>query len=733
MPRVIFTDKLIRSGGGHNLEYCLRLVEAFGARGYEPVFLVNREFKGKRPPNLKPVIAFDFNRVVLGQEARAKKKAARDQAKRLSKRRMRERFYFSWLGIGHLALNEMRRGRLVKATDRNMMLAAFLVGSAAFGVRFLGLIAWILTWPVRVLARLARKVIGRFGRSRVAHGLRARWDLLRARLGVKEPLRILRAVLQSQDKSEQALVASIGKALSALQPTAEDIVFCTTTVSSDLNVYLKVLERFPKTRRAHWNFIFREPIFFNQGPSYVVDQVQRGLRTKLIAFETMKDVRTGWWVDTEELAEQYTHLGVFDFGALPIPMPAILSTFASDPTPAEGPLNIGYLGDARPEKGYGDLSGAMRDLAAVHRHHLHQLYKLADLDEGEARTLAQPDRPSNSARGAMMKRRIAHRYALERALLRTSGINPLKDAPRFTMLAQSNFNVPEGVPLTQAERYRLMAQDDIGVQIILTPPSSEEYVQNVRRSDLFMLNYRHPAYHAGSSGVFAEAAMAGRPALVSDDTWGGRRLRTAPEFIAHLKQLAEEREIVDLEITQPKHPSYGVAWRILPKAVTHLVTVCDFAEREVTDQLAWVAEFQTASGAEIRRRRLLCSRQGVAAAIVEAPEGAVLVRFRIERLNPLLQVDAWSIRTVGVDMREFDRPLAAVGMVVSDSEEIAPALADIGRHYAHYRATAASFSKAWGAENDARLLADKVIAHVRGEPIQEAVEPQEPPVLNSAA
>ncbi|MBC7669043.1 MAG: hypothetical protein H7236_11490 [Gemmatimonadaceae bacterium] len=733
MPRIIFTDKLMRSGGGHHLEYCLRLVEAFVAQGYEPVFLANREFKGARPPGLKAVIEFDFNRVILGQEMRAKRKLEREKDRRRHTRRMRERFYFSRLGIAHLALNEMRRGASLQS-ERGLIVGAFLIGAAALAVRLIGLVVWVMTWPYRVAMRGLQWLSARGRRTRLANALRARWEVLTARLAVKEPLRLLRAVLQSRDGPEQALVASIGRALTRLEPTENDIIFCTTTVVSDLNIYLKVLEAFPRTRKLHWNFVFREPIFLNQGPSYVVGQNQRSLRTRLISFDSRKDVRTGWWVDTDELAEQYSHLGVFQFQALPIPMPKALSDFVDDPLPDDRPLTIGYLGDARPEKGYCDLSNAMRDLSATHRYWLRQLYRMADLDESEARALLLPNRPSPDARDAMLKRRTAHRYEIDRAKLRSDPTDNLKHAPRFAMLAQSNFNVPDGIDQTRSERYRLMAQDDVGVKLILSPPSSAEYVANVRRSDLFMLNYRHPLYHAGSSGVFAEAIMAGRPVLVSDDTWGGRRLRTSLEYVTHLKQLTVDHQSIEIEIAASKHSSYGLTWRVLPRTVSHLVSVCDFAQRAVTDQLAWVAEFRTVDGTVILRRRLLCSRQGAAVAIVEVPEQAVLVRSRIERLNPLLQPSDWSVRTFGLDLRAFDAPLAAVGMVVSDPEEIAPALAEIGRHYAHYRQGAASFARSWAAENDANLLAKQVVDHARDLLLPAAPEPAaEPKLLDNAA
>ena len=716
MPRIIFTDKLMRSGHGHHLEYCLRLVEAFSSQGYEAAFLANRDFKGVRPPGLKPVIAFDFNHVILGQERRAKRKLERQQAKERRKRQLLARFHLSSLGLAHLALNEMRRGATIRPGDRALLFGAFLFGSVALAVRMLAVLAWIASWPIRVSLRLMRRLVGRLRRTRLAAGLNARFAVLRARLGVKEPLRLLRTLLQSSSGAEEALVKSLGRAISAMNPSSDDIILCTTTVQSDLKTYLEVLERYPKARIPHWHFVFREPIFMNQGPGYVIGQDQRGLRTKLIAFGALKNVRTGWWVDTVELAEQYTHLGVFEFGALPIPLPAALSDFVDHSAPSEGPLTIGYLGDARSEKGYPQLSNAMRDLTARKRHWLNRLVRLADLEEEEARALASPDRMPTDNRGAMLKRRSSFHYQMCRKRIEVEPVDVFQDTPRFAMLAQSNFNVPEGTDQTRSERYRLMAQNDIGVEIILTPPTSAEYVENVGRCDLFMLNYRHPLYHAGSSGVFAEAIMAGRPVVVSDDTWGGRRLRSAPEYIAHLQALTEARALFEIKVAPLDHVSYGLAWRVLPSMTSHLTAVCQFETREITDQLAWIADFRIQDGTTISRRRLLCSREGAAAAIIAVPDGATLVRSRVERLNPQLRPPDWSLRSFGLNLREFDSPLSAVGVVVSEESEVAPALAEIGRHYPHYRATAAKFARSWAEENDAALLAQRVVAHAREQP-----------------
>jgi hypothetical protein len=714
MPRIIFTDKLMRSGHGHHLEYCLRLVGAFAAKGYQAVFLANRDFKGARPPGLRPVIAFDFNRVILGQEERAKRKLQKQKTKRLRNRQMRERFHLSPPGIAHLAINEMRRGAQMKSGDRALMFGAFLFGSAALAMRILAVTAWVATWPVRVTARILRRIGGRLARTSLAAGLKARFALLGARLGVKEPLRLLRILLVSRNPTEETLVKSLGRAISNLSPTADDIILCTTTVQSDLKIYLEVLKRYPRARIPHWHFVFREPIFLNQGPGYVIGQDQRGLRTSLIAFEAMKDVRSGWWVDTVELAEQYSHLGVFEFGALPIPMPDVLSSFVEDPLPRDRPLTIGYLGDARQEKGYPQLSSAMRDLAARKRHWLNRIGRLADLADEEARALALPNRPTADSRGAMLKRRTSFQYQLERKRIEIDPIDTLQGAPRFAMLAQSNFNVPEGTSQTRAERYRLMAQDDIGVELILKPPTSAEYVENVRRTDLFMLNYRHPLYHAGSSGVFAEAMMAGRPTVVSDDTWGGRRLRSSPQYISHLKGLIADRASFEIKVSPIEHASDGVAWRVLPAKISHVASICEFDFSAVTDQLAWIAEFRTAEGKELVRRRLLCNREGAAAAIIAVPPGAAMVRSRVERLNPQLLPSGWNMKSFGLDLRTFDVPLSAVGVVVSEDDEIAPALAEIGRHYAHYRTSAQSFAVAWAQENDAALLAEKVVGHARG-------------------
>ncbi len=68
--------------------------------------------------------------------------------------------------------------------------------------------------------------------------------------------------------------------------------------------------------------------------------------------------RVCFWTDTEELAAQHREAAGVEVGVLPIPVSA--QPVPPPPQRRSGPLRVGYLGDARREKGYPWVSGLVR-------------------------------------------------------------------------------------------------------------------------------------------------------------------------------------------------------------------------------------------------------------------------------------------------------------------------------------------------------------------------------------
>jgi hypothetical protein len=715
MPRLIIIDKLIRSEHGHYLEYALRVGEALQQEGLEPVYLVNRKFKGRTPKGLKKVINFDFERVILGAETKERK--ARERARRdlLQKKRFSERLKLSSLGVASAALIEMRRLGDAKGVDRMVSLMALLLSGSLFGLRLLGVIVAVVLWPIRALWRGA--VAG--GRA-IANGPMGRWlgarfAYLGQRLAFGDQYVIAKRLARGallDDTGDSAQARSLAAALMRLRPTGEDIVLCTTVKEADLDVYLAVVKAAPQLGAPTWNFIFREPIFSVLGCNYVVGQAHRGLRTKLLGFKALAGLRTNWWADTDELVEQYNCLGSVEFGTLPIVMPhalAELSALASTPRDLSAPVCFGYFGDARPEKGYQEMPGALAFLSRRKRHWIKDIVAKAQGAEDRDGVERELGPPARTLRERMLRRRLRRIALLRGASDREVAPDLVSGLPDITVLAQSNFNVPEGVPATRAARLRLQSMDDIGLSVFTKPPPSEQYVANFGEVDAVLLFYTHGSYVAGSSGVFAEALMAGRPVVVTDQTWGGRRLRSLPDFVEHMWH-----EIAETAVSEPGHLrldrlAAAQPWYALSRRLTHLAIRAEFKCRLVTDEVEWGVDFMMNDGSILRRTRILSSRNQRAAAVIEIPFGALATRRRVSRLNTRLTHPDWAAEEYGLDRSTRHSPLSAVGVIVQDVAELAPAMAEIARYSEHYRQTAATVSKRWAVEHSRERLVERIL------------------------
>lgn len=715
MARFIVVDKLIRSSGGHFLEYATRLADGFREAGYEPVLLANNRFKGEKPESLRAVIEFDYDRIVLGADRKAKKAQARTRAKLAAKARRAERLRLSSLGVASAVYHDLLRGGGSRQ-DRRSMFAALVIFCGVLVTRLLMLLGLVLLWPFKKLFQGLRWFFSRLGSGRAGDWVRARisWareyavpsgQLRAAALGVRDVL--------NDPGGTRGQSNSIAAALDRMKPKPDDILLWTTVKEADLEVALEVARASQAGRAPVWHFIFREPIFLNEGPHYLTGQQHRGLRSKLLELAAIEGLRFGWWCDTEELAEQYSTLGAGAFGVLPVVMPESLAVFAeegrvTEPEPG-AKVTLGYFGDARPEKGYGILPELLSALSqrkrAWNERTLGVIRTTRDLEAAQS----ELDRSTLSLRETLIRRRRV-RMAEVRVKAASEIPDRLSGAPEFGLLAQSNFNVPDGSALTRSSRYRLLARDDIGAEIYTTPPPSEGYVANFGRSDVVVLNYTHPLYRAGSSGVFAEAILAGKPVLVTDQTWGGRRLRTAPGYVQHLSDLIDKQPGVWLSGDPASVMAASPAWVLPPSSSTHLALRVRFADLSVTDQLKAVVNIRIVDGSVITRERNLCNRLATAVAVIRLPEATLALNVKIERLNPRLTTDDFRLEMKLLRHSPEDGPLCAIGMIIGDANEALDATVEMGRHFAHYRRTASVWSADWQEEHLTRHAVERIVS-----------------------
>ena len=167
---------------------------------------------------------------------------------------------------------------------------------------------------------------------------------------------------------------------------------------------------------------------------------------------SMGEARVGWLTDSRQLSAEYTNATGLPFTTAPIPVFAGRHTVSRRIKPAR----LVYLGDARPEKGFAQLTNVVNTLDA-------------ELCSGHVALIVQC--PVNPAADAMIHQTIER----------------LSRCPGVTLIHET-----------------------------LGP---EPYEALLASADLILLPYQQSRYVARTSGVLAEAITAGVPVVVPANTW----------------------------------------------------------------------------------------------------------------------------------------------------------------------------------------------------------------------
>ena len=278
-----------------------------------------------------------------------------------------------------------------------------------------------------------------------------------------------------------------------------DIVFIPTISHRDMLGLLEFFRAGSREADASWHLLFRrnlpEPSLQDHAaPDLALNEIRS-------AFESFRRETGGrriyFYTDSEELTEQYEEAGTLHFRTLPIPH----TNAPQQRVPAEGPLRVAYLGDARREKGY----------------HL-----LPDLV-----------------------------WNLRRDYLETNKV-------RFVF--QSNPNPREGEGETAIPRAEMDRFPSSIVALYKEPLSTDDYRRLLLSSNIMLLPYNRHDYHARSSGILAESLAAGIPVIVPAGTWLSRQLPlggndACPETIRRQVTLLGSYQQSSISWTFPEDPA----------------------------------------------------------------------------------------------------------------------------------------------------------------------------------
>jgi glycosyltransferase involved in cell wall biosynthesis len=475
MARFILVDSSIKAPGGHHFEYAARILDAAKAEGYQTLLLAHKTFDKARWPishDVKAAFTHTFWEHFVHYYVKK-------EPRRIS---LRPRFLFPLVRFWRrqVLLFRFSRSGLAYERARNYTLREIATQGftthdlSALPSSRLGMILARVTIVMRGLAISAFEYAKRLA-AMVGRGLRF---LL---LAIAAPFAVVLAPLflvRPKRDPARAFAAELDNALRLQKRSAEDVLFIPNATTAELRALALMRARCNPNGDLHWAFLFRRPVF----EGYEEDYQRQGEAARLhrMQFAALRRVapnaRVSFHTDTDELTEQYNRLGVYKFHTLPVPVDPGLG---QRETRSRNRLVIGYIGDARDEKGF---------------QHLPRLVDYLDSDA------------------------------------ETSG--------RVTFLFQSNFNIPEGEPETRhAKRLLQDSRPDL-VELVEGPFNQREYAALAQRMDVLLIPYYARQYSARSSGVLAEAIAAGIPSVAPARTSMAALVESFRQ--AHLKATFEQ-------------------------------------------------------------------------------------------------------------------------------------------------------------------------------------------------
>lgn len=456
--RLIFIDPSIKSPGGHHYEYAERIARAAEATGMKVLLLAHKSCKQSRS-GMRDVLVPAFSRTFWENyqyyytqpSLRRKWKSIRSfLPKWCSLTQVRERWKFSPFG---LALARAREMRLSEILLRPHLLHEV---STVPSSRLTLIACWVGLHAYRKVVASASRLSAFLGRCGV-------WRAIRILCAI--PSLLLAAVFlipvalrRAKDPSE-LFASECVAALRGIKLSRDDVVFVPNATPAEIAGLGRLVSQRAPAADAEWAFLFRRPIFNGYPASYAAQN--EAARMHRVHLDTLRrnapTARVSFYTDTDQLSEQYNRLGLYRFETLPVPVdPGIFRARDRD----SDVLTIGYLGDARDEKGFGMLPPLVEAFNAAEE-----------------------------------------------------SVRPVK------FLFQSNYNTPGGEPESRFAKHILQGYPSSLVELVEGPFDTREYARLLQRIDIMLIPYCAENYCSRSSGVLAEAVAAGIPAVVPSASW----------------------------------------------------------------------------------------------------------------------------------------------------------------------------------------------------------------------
>ncbi|MBD2363483.1 glycosyltransferase [Anabaena minutissima FACHB-250] len=460
LKKFIIIDHSLKGLTGHHYEYDVSVAEAASCLGYEPVIISNKKFpKYLHPNNIKVIPIFTRDWTGISPFEKGILKPLIDLIKNLKKNKFNFKIkirLFLKVVYEYLFVTIPYLRTILSKAESSLLNLKYALKSDVSKLIF----------PVYIIRKILIEIksiltfilpIKTFG-----------W-FIKAFIGlIKESFKLIfttikKNILHFIGKKKLVFASEFKLIFKTINITSEDHIFIHTIGIEQLEELLIFLSSIKYSSSPNYHILLRrdcnEPIVTSARGIGLKACLNRfygaGLHPKIVKFYT----------DTDELTKQHNALSPIRFITAPIPFRHENIKEISSPSHISEPINIVYLGDARPEKGY------------------QYLPQLVDA-------------------------------------LWFSHIQPGK--VKFTI--QSNFNLPGGEPGMQEARLRLEQYPSNKVRLLKEPLSTEDYYEVLASADILVIPYLPESYTVRSSGVLVESLTAGKPVVVPAGSWMAKQV-----------------------------------------------------------------------------------------------------------------------------------------------------------------------------------------------------------------
>jgi glycosyltransferase involved in cell wall biosynthesis len=501
-----------------------------------------------------------------------------------------------------------------------------------------------------------------------------------------------------------------------------DQVFLTTVSELELTGLPKFLASNPASRRATWHLQFHFNLFDGRTDEYAeqkdtaalvadnIESVLKNLSGHSIHFHTT----------SQTLANQYNLLGVAQFHSLPYP---IADEFrcgrALPPKSIDRPLQLSKL-------------ETPSDRA------------LAKTESKNTDTKANTPRSSDvlplSTSSSPRTLRVVCPGGIRREKGQQEYLQSLVGSIWESHLAseQVQLIVQRPKPKWPSKQEKISLQvpqhsnEKPPIQYAEHPLPAAEYVKLIRSADIGLLFYDGRKYFSRRAGILGELLACGKPVIVSAGSWLSDQIEEANFAYADrtAKRLAPVRKL-SIENLQWSHRNVP-----LPGGVVSFDQGKHSFEFEVSPantekvmSLAFAWHWPQESGVYCRIEVQQYSQNGQR---IQSSLRVAGVRRRNQRSNVLFNVAPQATRVRFTLKNAFGKstatihqlsvatysktstgpiPTGTVGLAATDQGDLVNCIAEMVKHYDHYKKSAADFSTGWNANHDPALTVDYLVDH----------------------